>query len=34
MGKLLDEKRADYFPQVWDGNIVFTAACSHSQGCG
>jgi hypothetical protein len=25
-GKLLDEKRADYFPQAWRGNVALTAA--------
>lgn len=32
LGKLLDEKRADYFPQVWDGNIAFTAASAIRKG--
>ncbi len=31
-GKLLDERRADYFPQVWDGNIAFTAAAAIRKG--
>ncbi len=31
-GKLLDEKRAEYFPQVWDGNIAFTAASAIRKG--
>ena len=33
-GKLLDEKRADYFPQVWDGNIALDGRSGHSQRCG
>ena len=31
-GKLLDEKRADYFAQVWEGNIGLTAAAAIRKG--
>jgi hypothetical protein len=31
-GKLLDEKRVDYFPQVWEGNIGLTAAAAIRKG--
>ena len=30
--KLLDEKRVDYFPQAWDGNIALTAAAAIRKG--
>jgi hypothetical protein len=32
VGKLLDEKRADYFAQVWEGNIGLTAAAAIRKG--
>jgi hypothetical protein len=32
LGKLLDEKRAEYFPQVWSGNVAFTAASAIRKG--
>ena len=32
LGKLLDEKRADYFAQVWEGNIGLTAAAAIRKG--
>ena len=31
-GKLLDRKREEYFPQVWEGNIAFTAAAAIRKG--
>jgi hypothetical protein len=32
LGKLLDEKRADYFAQVWEDNIGLTAAAAIRKG--
>lgn len=32
LGKLLDEKRAEYFAQVWPGQLAFTAAAAIRKG--